>query len=152
MNVIAMYCSFVVPIKGYTVYGHHPDNTSGCEIQPSCILCSKKSILTDGDLTKVTAWNSTIMTIEVVPSTTETIWVIKVYYRTNQPSTPVNEEYNILYSTEQDVPVMSIILLNPKDPVQAINITLTRTNLSVAEIKLYKVMQSTTPETGKLLF
>ena len=150
MNVIAMHCSFVVLIKGYTVYGHHPDNTSGCEIQPSCILCSKKSILTNGDLTKVTAWNSTITTIEVFPSTTETIWLIKVYYGTNQPSTPVNEEYNILYSTEQDVPVMSImILLNPKDPVQAINI---RTNLSVAEIKIYKVMQSTTPETGKLLF
>ena len=63
---------------------------------------------------KVTTWTSTIMTMEVVPSTTETIWLIKVYYGTSRPSTPVTEEYNILYSTEQDVPVMSIILLNPK--------------------------------------
>ena len=85
---------------------------------------------------------------------TETI-ILYLYYKdieADRPTIQTTAVHELYYQRKNGMSVAAIIFIEPQELVHGINITLTGRNVSVAEIKIYKVMKSPTPETGKLLF
>ena len=112
-------------------------------------MCGRESLLTDGLIQKFAKGNNDSTTVGLEYSKDEAISKIKVWYIGTDLSIGLDTDdidVDLIYSREEGLSTVSIILNNLNKQIKALNITLQSEDpyLLISEIKTFKH--------GKLLF